>query len=235
MQITWFWMKKKVTPRGVRRVPVSSRSLTGEVDGTEFESSLERDLMMLMTREPNFDWFQSQPVEIEYEFPPGKIRHYTPDLLLNFSPDSNEKVRKPELCEVKYKEDLEENWSEYRHKFKAATTYCRERGWKFRIYNEKRIRGDKLTNIQFLWMYRDTSYDILLGEKILQQLQADGEPVSMMPFLTRYFEDQLGTAIWAWWCLVSQEMIMFDWDLALIPVNMKEHSFWLPEWRKNWF
>lgn len=48
MRLVTTWLKVERTANGVRRIPVNVRSLTGTVNGQEFESSLERDLLLLV-------------------------------------------------------------------------------------------------------------------------------------------------------------------------------------------
>lgn len=229
MRKTLHWMKKIPTDRGVRRVPISHRSLTGEVDGKEFESALERDLMLLMRFDERVDWFQPQPVQIDYEFPAGQERHYTPDLLVHFTPFADGSVARPLLCEVKYRADLAKDWRELRMKFKAAKAYCKRQNWDFQIFHEGRIRSVKLANVQFLWMYKAADFDRELASIIFQLLKDAGGPVPMMPLLRARFssEEELGAAIWAWWCLVAQRQIICDLTLPLSGDTL----FWLVEWR----
>jgi hypothetical protein len=56
-------------PNPVRRIPISTRSITGNVDGQGFESALERDFLMQLAWDEDVAWFVTQPVKIPYEFP----------------------------------------------------------------------------------------------------------------------------------------------------------------------
>ena len=70
------WLKKVATKEGLRRVPISHVSMTGEVLGSEFESALERDLIMTYAFNDSVNWFQSQPVTIRYQDADGKPRRH---------------------------------------------------------------------------------------------------------------------------------------------------------------
>jgi hypothetical protein len=227
MRIIYLWIKKVNIPGGVRRVPVSSRSLTGEVLGVDFESALERDLMLKMSFHHQLDWFQSQPVHIDYEYPPGQARRYTPDLLVSFTPDDNSVTPKPLLCEVKYREDLQENWRELRHKFRAAKAYCKAKDWRFEVFHEGRIRTQELVNIQFLWKYRASGFDKKIADVSYEAFRVAPKPVAMMETVKSLFssDEQRGAAVWAWWCLASRGVIECDLNVPLTGNT----QFWLAD------
>lgn len=229
MRIINHWIKKVSSEHGVRRVPISTRSLTGTVLGKEFESALERDLMLTMSFDRTVDWFQSQPVRIEYQYPIGMKRHYTPDLAVSFTPAENFVTPRPMLCEVKYREDLAKNWRELRHKFRAAKEHCKEIGWRFEVFDEYRIRTQRLTNIQFLWKYRSAGYEREFAPIIFEHLKISRRPLPMVETVNELFssDEDRGVAIWAWWCLVARRLIECDLEVPL----SRNTLFWLPEWR----
>lgn len=229
MRITYHWIKKLASEHGVRRIPISTRSLTGEVLGTEFESALERDLMLLMSFDRTVDSFQSQPVRIHYEYPGGGKRHYTPDLLIAFTPSNDFVTPQPMLCEVKYREDLSQNWRELRHKFRAARAHCKEFGWRFEVFDEHRIRTHRLANIQFLWKYRTATYGREFAPIIFEHLKAARRPLRMVETVNVLFssDEDRGAAIWAWWCLVAKKLIECDLEAPF----GRDTTFGLPDWR----
>jgi hypothetical protein len=217
------------TEAGVRKIPISTTSLTGEVLGAEFESSLERDLILFCVWTYPLDSIKPQPVKIEYIDSQGRPRRYTPDLLLSFdrklAPD-----RKPMLCEVKPREELRANWTELKAKFRAARRLCKQKGWEFRIFDEHRIRTARLRNIQFLWGYRNSaSYDDL--DEPIAQAMRQYEKVRLRDIIDNYFESprEKGQAIWTFWGMVAYGSILFDMDEPITP----ETQFWLSEQRRN--
>lgn len=207
-------------PNPARRIPISTRSITGLVDGQGFESALERDLLMQLAWDEEVAWFVTQPVEIPYEFPRKRPLKYTPDVLIEFEP-MQRKGRTPILCEVKYRAALAKDWKELKRKFRAAQAYCREMGWRFAIFDERAIRTTKLKNIQFLWRYRDESYDDDLAAALLQCLDASSE-MTMGECVTAVCQAAVDAnreqAIWTWWVLVASRKIEFDMNA---PVGMK--------------
>lgn len=143
----------------VRKIPPNGRSLTGRVarpldeESAEFESSLERDLYSLLVFDKRrYASFEVQPVRIPFINNQGRVRPYTPDVLIHFTADPITGHRPPPvLGEVKYREDLFKNWKELKPKFKAARAFSREQGWQqFRIFTEIEIRTQYLENVKFL-------------------------------------------------------------------------------------
>lgn len=220
MRLVISWMKKERTKNGVRRVPTNVRSLTGEVNGQEFESSLERDLLLLAHWDYRVDWYQSQPLTIEYQDSEGNTREYTPDLLISYlNLNEGETFRKPLLCEVKYREDLFNDWKILKPKLKAARRYAKEHDWEFHIMTEKEIRTPYLENVQFLWSYRFADfhqhhYGVLMG--ILQQVE-ETTPRELVE-QAYHSRTQRGEALWSVWCMVARKWILCDLNR---PLNIK--------------
>ncbi len=145
----------------VRTVPKNYRSLTGLVPNTRtqsmtaFESSLERDFLLLLDFNPDVEFFEEQPVKIVYHDANGRRRTYTPDVLVRYRNDRPQARHiKPLLCEVKYRDDLRQHWVAYRPKFRAAQHYARQQGWRFHVVTERHVRTPYLENVKFLRPYR---------------------------------------------------------------------------------
>jgi hypothetical protein len=120
-----------------------------------FESSLERDLFIILDFDQRVASFEEQPLRITFTDEQGHLRIYTPDVLIYYYPDPVTGYQKPPLLgEVKYRNDLFKNWKELKPKFKAARAYSREQGWqRFRIFTEAEIRTPYLDNAKFLRGY----------------------------------------------------------------------------------
>lgn len=204
-------------PNPVRRIPISTRSITGNVDGQGFESALERDFLMQLAWDEDVAWFVTQPVKIPYEFPRKRPRSYTPDVLVEFD-SVLRNGRAPLLCEVKYRSELAKNWKELKRKFRAAQAYCRERNWRFVILDERSIRSIKLSNIQFLWRYRGASYDKDLAIALLQILQLSGG-MTMQACVdaacSASVDLKRDEAIWTFWVLAADRKTEFDIDTPI--------------------
>ena len=68
----------------VRKVSNRGKNIIGKFPSIKmrrmiaFESLIERDFLYLIDYDKEVDWFEEQPLTIEYQYE-GEIRHYTPD------------------------------------------------------------------------------------------------------------------------------------------------------------
>ena len=166
----------------VRKIPTNRRSLTGFVasrrDGrmVASESSLERDLLVLLDFDPAVERYEEQPVRIEYRDARGRRRTYTPDVLVHFRQDiAQEQPTTPLLYEVKYRRDLFDNWREIKPKVRAGRAYARGRGWRFKLITEREIRTPYLQSVKFLRQYRRLQPGQAERRLLLDRLREVGE------------------------------------------------------------
>jgi hypothetical protein len=129
------------------RGTVSSKKNNRLID---FESALERDFIYLLEFEDSIESFVEQPICIEFEYE-GQKRKYTPDFFVKYMRQD----QPPMLVEIKYRNDIRENWKTLKPKFKAAKQYALFNGWIFKIYTEIEIREAYLDNVKFLLNYRN--------------------------------------------------------------------------------
>jgi hypothetical protein len=109
-----------------------------------FESLLERDFIYLIEYDPAVEWFEEQPLSIEY-LHEAKQLLYTPDFHLL---ERGQHV----LVECKPKRfvETEENC----RKFAVGQEWCEEHSWEFRIITDQQVRsGFRLQNIKLLAQY----------------------------------------------------------------------------------
>lgn len=199
----------------VRKVPKNPRSLTGLVPNTRtasmsaFESSLERDFLLLLDFDPEVVWYEEQPVTIDYHDAQGRRRRYTPDVLVRYRTDHVQ--RPPLLCEVKYRTDLRQHWRAYRPKFRAAQRYARQQGWRFRLVTERQVRTPYLENVKFLRRYRTMPINDVHAAQLLDTLVAleDPNPVRLLAAMTadRWQHAQLLPVLWH---LVATRQVRVD-------------------------
>lgn len=161
---------------GVRQVPMNYRSVTGRVqtlDGqtVSFESTLERDLVLLMDFDPRIARITHQPMKIRYRLESGEERAYTPDYLATSRGSPLRKPARPLLFEVKYLDELRDRWSDLEAGFRAARMVCAQRRWGFQVVDERCIRDDYLKNVTFLRDYRSYPSDGKSALMLLQTLQ----------------------------------------------------------------
>jgi len=70
------------------------------------ESTLERDVLALLSMDPNLADVSGQPVRIDVRDAGARARHYTPDVLVL----DDAKLPQQVLYEIKYRTDLRVEW-----------------------------------------------------------------------------------------------------------------------------
>lgn len=206
----------------------SRRCLTGKVslangEGAFFQSSLERDWLLVLDFDPTVRRIVEQPFSIFYKVN-GQERRYTPDVLAEHaSPDG---VNKTVVYEVKPREELSANWAKYKTRFKVAVRRCREEGWRFKIVTEKEIRTPLLDNARFLRRYRSLPDNALTREQLLYTLKGLGQTTPQALLAAAYWheEPQMAALPTLWKLIASRAVITMLHE----PLTMGS-SIWLPE------
>lgn len=127
-----------------------------------FESLLERDFIYLLDYDQHIEWYEEQPLTIEY-LHEGQTLHYTPDFQLI-------EAGHPVLVECKPEHfvDTEEN----RRKFSAAREWCVQRACEFRVVTDQQVRaGYRLENIKRLTAYARLKVEAALSSRIVAYVQ----------------------------------------------------------------
>jgi len=212
----------------VRTIGTSRRALTGKVKlctgGTAaFESSLERDWLIAVDFDHQAVRVREQPFSVYYQAA-GKTRKYTPDLLVEY--DSRRLGSNVVVYEVKFLEDLQADWREFRPRFKAAIRYCRARGWRFKIVTERQIRTSFVENAKFFRRYRGLPEQKLFGEQLVYTLRALGETTPQALLAAAYLHDEMRmAALPELWRLIACRRIgaLFDESVTM------QSPIWLSE------
>ncbi len=135
-----------------------------------FESLLERDFIYLLDYDDRIEWFEEQPLTIEYQ-QDDQVLHYTPDFQLLEAGQSVLVECKPERFV-----DTDEN----RRKFVAAQAWCAQRGWEFRVVTDHRVRkGFRLQNVKRLTHYARLNLEPILRSQIIAWLQTSPTPLTL--------------------------------------------------------
>lgn len=213
-------MKSALPVLPVRSIGVSGRSVTGMVPLMgRFESTLERDLMELIRFDRSVNSFLAQPVKIEYIGDAGEARSYTPDGLITF--DLAPSSPRPILYEVKYRANFREQWRILLPKFRAAKSFCDERGWRFEVFTEREIRTPYLDNVKFLWPFRSRQPCPLLSGAVEAVFDSYTEiSVGDLLRLLAPVPQQRGELIPVLWHLIANGSIHCDLNLPLSMVTM---------------
>lgn len=201
----------------VRKIPKNYRNVTGiqsidkAVGHAQFESTLERDFLVLMHFSREVQSVEVQPLKIPMD-PSSGSKSYTPDALVKFA---SELDRKPWLCEVKYRKDIKKYWPKLKPKFLQAIRYCKSQGWRFRIITEVEIRTSFLQNARFLTGYLNRLPDPVDEELLLRAL-GDNE-LAIEDLLRKLSSDEFGQLelIPVVWHLVAVGKVATDLDAPL--------------------
>jgi hypothetical protein len=203
----------------IRKIPKNYRNVTGvaasrkAIGEAQFESTLERDFLALLDFSPEVVCYEVQPVRIEWSDETGKLRTYTPDVLVTFETALG---RSPWLCEVKYRADIKKDWETLHDKFRRGVRYAREHGWRFRLISEVEIRTDYLANIRFLAPFRHHSNAESRTEALLERLRSLGRttPADLMLALS---PDTWKQAEWlpVLWQLIAHGRVGAELEQAL--------------------
>lgn len=192
-------MPRLVWSQPARLIGMSRRSLTGRVAigglSIPFESSLERDFLVILDFDRTVVDVRGQPLRIDYVDGAGRRRHYTPDFLVEY--DAGDFA----LYEVKYRSTLREEWPLLKPKFRAARKFAREKGWRFSIITDQEIRGTAmLANARFLRPYRDRPRDEGIEEHLVRTLAILGEvtPEALLVAAYSSIENRMMAAPWLW-------------------------------------
>ena len=127
-----------------------------------FESLLERDFVYLLDFDAAVEWFEEQPLTIEYEHA-GKLLHYTPDFHL---------VEGGRQVLVECKPEHFVATAENSRKFAAARVWCQAQGWEFRVITDQQVRsGYRLENVKLLTSYARQHVDPVMRCQLYACLQ----------------------------------------------------------------
>ena len=122
----------------------------------------------------------AQPIKIPFLLK-GRNYQYTPDFLVMFEQGYPTRGM---LVEVKPESEWRNHWRSWLPKWKAAYRWAVERDFLFHIYDESRIRGQRLANIKTLSRFLDKQSDDALAG-LIADFVGDGM-VSMGDILSHF-------------------------------------------------
>jgi hypothetical protein len=202
-----------VQSRGpVRRIGVQRRSVTGTMpNGNRYESTLERDLMILLEFDRGAKTFTPQPLRLNYTDHLGMSRSYTPDGLVEWNPDAMGNVRAPTLVEVKYREAFIGEWRAWRARLRAARAFAAEHGWTFEVHTDKEIRTPLLHNANLLLPFRRGARNEPVEASLLAALHELGRtsPRDLIRLVASGLDAQ-ASSLPVLWRLLVEGRVAFD-------------------------
>ena len=207
----------------VRKIGIKSRGVTGIVPKLgHYESTLERDFMEIIRFEDEFSSFVPQPLKIEFRRKGQTLERYTPDGLIHFKDGDDN--RKPLLFEIKHRADFRKDWRVLIPKFRAAKKYCESVGWEFVVLTEKEIRTSYLTNIKFLWPFKDVAVSPAVANTLKSALsEMTSGTVSLLLEAMDNDQEKRAHFIAPMWSLIAAGVI--NCNLS-IPLTMKS-KIWI--------
>lgn len=216
----------------VRRIPKNYSNVTGlgfskKAESPFFESTLERDCLTVLDFDPNVLTYDVQPVRIPWMDARGNERHYTPDVLIQYHPNScSFSQRDTILCEVKYRSDMLKRWDELKPKFKAGIRYANDRGWRFKVLTDSEIRTNHMKNARFLLPYLnqdlDDSHAKMLIHRLIELRETSIQALIASVFNNKWAQAELIPSVWY---LIASRRIATDLNQ---PLTMSS-SIWLGE------
>lgn len=239
----------------VRKIKKSYRSVTGVMTSRKngrmvaSESTLERDLFILLEFDPGVETFEEQPVRLTYPNDKGKTASYTPDALCRLKTEPfdylwqgslfcdyfeySEGLNKYRLkslapswilSEVKYRQDLFDKWQELKPKLKAGRSSAKKQGGCFKIFTEVELRTTVLENVKFLRRFRHRTPDPKdSGNMLLIANELDRScPNDILRRIAGDDRWELARQIPVLWYLVANFNIEIDW---FKPLNMHTKLF----------
>ncbi len=166
-------------------------------------------MFILLDFDPHVTRFFEQPFTLSYHSD-GALRRYTPDAQAEFAPANGQPARTV-VYEIKYRDDLRENWHECRPRFVAANHHCRKHGWTFALLTEREIRTPMLENATFLRRYRTIADQPLVRMQLLYTLQALGPTTPQALLAAAYVSEQSrAPALSTLWRLIATRQIATD-------------------------
>lgn len=142
---------------GVSRVSATGRAATRKATTAQSaESKLEHDFLILLDHDNRVRRFASNPFTLPWVSTTGKVRKYTPDVLVQYTDEAlarNPRLRNT-VFEVKPLRIVRSRNVELKTKWRAAVALCGEFDLQFKVVSERQIRTPFLQNVSFLRRFR---------------------------------------------------------------------------------
>lgn len=200
-----------------RKIPKNYRNVTGRISSKKsdqlisFESKLERDFYYIFDFHQSVVRIEDQPFKIEY-FYNDTIYSYTPDVFLQRVPGL------PHIIgEVKYYEDLKDQWPVLKPKFQAAMEFARRmpEPTQFVIFTDRCemiSNRDYLRNVHFLDDFNDFTHE---SYELVKGLYRHGMTIEDLLYAISPDQEEQMYFVPAIWAMVKRLIIVVDLSLGL--------------------
>lgn len=166
------------TPPKPRAVSAVRGQLRVPFDGPRcsFESSLERDFLMLCRAELRVQAVYSKQLVIHFtEVATGARRRYTPDFVVEVA-TADSSMPHRFVVEVKASKDLWRTRRKRRHAYAAATVWCLSQpSTRFVVASDKLLNGAWVTNARLLSAHLEMPRDLVIEELVLSVARSSSE------------------------------------------------------------
>lgn len=149
-------LKRRPPAGNSRRVAAIGTNMRGVMTNkagraVQFESFLERSLLLRLDRDRTVRDYGSQPEKVPFIDNEGRRRSYTPDFIV-WREDGAVEIHEVTLASRRVRPAL-------RAREAAAAAVCRERGWQYVVHTEQNLpQAAELANLLALFHYRPTAY-----------------------------------------------------------------------------
>ena len=205
----------------VRRVANFGRNVIGHFPSLKmgqmipFESLLERDYLYWLDYSPDVEWFEAQPLQIDYRHE-GRSCHYTPDFHL---------VQAGRHVLVECKPDQFAYQTQNHPKFKAACDWCGQQDWDFRLVTDQQLRaGFGLQNVKLLTRYARYPVDPGLQSRVYQELNPALAPLTLAHLVSALAPEKPATVTSSLLAMLFRHNLAAD--LAEAPLSQQTLIDW---------
>lgn len=201
----------------VKQIRKTARGNRGHVDvhgkAVDYQSTLERDLLVLLDVDPTVIEVVGQPVTFEYRHGvTGRPTPYTPDVYVKHGGAHPREI----LYQVKYRSDLWQAFRENKGGWMAARRIALEHGMAHRIITDKEIRGPFLSNAWILKRFARIEPDENLEERLAATLATLGLSTPQALLAAAFWHrDNQARAIPHMWRMVANGRIVADLQVPL--------------------
>ena len=177
-----------IPDKPVRAIRPGGRGMRGSVivlgKAIDHESELERDFLWQMTLDRSLTAIRQQPVQVTYKGERGRTK-YTPDFVtvhggVGTAPGP------AFLVQVKYRDDLREEWAKLKPGLRAGFRFARANGIRHVILTEREIRRPSLDNAKLLAPYRRIAADPEMETHLVHRLAGIGPSTTRGLVLAAY-------------------------------------------------
>ncbi len=169
-------LKRRPPVGNVRRVTAIGQNMRGVMTNkagrvVQFESFLERSLLLRLDRDPTAKDYGSQPETFQFSDDQGNSRTYTPDFIV-WRHDGSVEIHEVTLTSRRSRPAAHLREA-------AAAAVCKRRGWQYIVHTESDLPQDtELANLLALFHYRPWVYAHTVIVQAIHECLANGQPVT---------------------------------------------------------